>query len=40
MKQQPASDTKYEMKCENVKWKMWWYEGDFECILEMTAWQE
>ena len=23
---------KDEMKCENVKWKMWWYEEDFKCI--------
>ena len=24
------------MKCENVKWKMWWYEEDFECIMKLT----
>ena len=28
--------TKDEMKCENVKWKMWWYEEDFECIMKLT----
>ena len=27
--------TKDEMKCENVKWKMWWYEEDFECIMNL-----
>ena len=24
-----------EMKCENVKWKMWWYEEDFEGIVKL-----
>ena len=28
--------TKDEMKCENVKWKMWWYEEDFKCIMKLT----
>ena len=32
--------TKDEMKCENVKWKMWWYEEDFECIMKLTRIQE
>ena len=25
------------MKCENVKWKMWWYEEDFECIMKLRG---
>ena len=29
--------TNYEMKCENVKWKMCWYEEDFECIMKLTG---
>ena len=29
--------TKDEVKCENVKWKMWWYEEDFECIMKLTG---
>ena len=28
--------TKDEMKYENVKWKMWWYEEDFKCIIKLT----
>ena len=28
--------TKDEMKCENVKWKMWWYKEDFKCIMKLT----
>ena len=27
---------KGEMKCEIVKWKMWWYEEDFESITKLT----
>ena len=26
-----------EMKCDNVKWKMWWYEEDFECIRKQKC---
>ena len=29
--------TKDEMKCENVNWKMWWYQEDFECIMKLTG---
>ena len=32
--------TKDEMKCENVNWKMWWYEEDFECNMKLTRIQE
>ena len=28
--------TKDEIKCENVKWKMWWYEEDFKHIMQLT----
>ena len=28
---------KDEMKCENVKWKVWWYEEDFECIMKLRG---
>ena len=29
--------TNDEMKCENVKWKMWWYEEDIECIMKLPT---
>ena len=32
-----VTNKKDEMKCENVKWKMWWYEEDFDASW---SWQE
>ena len=28
--------TKNDMNFDNMKWKMWWYEEDLECIMKLT----